>query len=350
MKKILFCSLILCLGINGSYAEDSEDHVCYGNICAVYPNGGDVEQKKCLKEANASNFNEKWMEEGSACDADDAKIGRCFQQKNNKKQRVMSCAAKICNDDSVLWLHKNKKGKYDSYGRCRKKDWLQENICTVGQEKCNSCKGKCELKVVKYKNGDFGETDAYYDDALCVCVAEKEEETCKYTFTATVTCYTNGQTTTYNGRAFEVPKSKFKDGKCVDTTVAQQFSEWYLQQRTEVQQWFNANCPQQPGSDVSINTVTNIELQNAKSKVDSFIASVKSSKRDVWKDAEGKFNTARLASDLTAGIVLGTVGGVVSGVVIKKKQVEKGFEALHCTVGGQKVSNWGDEFVVGLQR
>ncbi len=43
---------------------------------------------------------------------------------------------------------------------------------------------------------------------------------------------------------------------------------------------------------------------------------------------------ARLASDLTAGVVLGTVGGVVSGVVIKKKQVEKGFDALHCTVGG----------------
>ncbi len=69
-----------------------------------------------------------------------------------------------------------------------------------------------------------------------------------------------------------------------------------------------------------------------------------------WKTADGKFNTTRLASDLTAGVVLGTVGGVVSGVVIKKKQVEKGFDALHCTVGGQKVADWGDEFSVGLQR
>jgi hypothetical protein len=111
----------------------------------------------------------------------------------------------------------------------------------------------------------------------------------------------------------------------------------------------------QEGQSVSTDTSSgtasvDVTLAQAKSKVDSYIASVKSSKRDVWKDAEGKFNTARLASDLTAGIVLGTVGGVVSGVVIKKKQVEKGFEALHCTVGGQKVAGWGDEFMVGLQR
>ena len=71
---------------------------------------------------------------------------------------------------------------------------------------------------------------------------------------------------------------------------------------------------------------------------------------DFKKDADGNFNTARLASDLTAGVVLGTVGGVVSGVVIKKKQVEKGFEALHCTVGGQKIADWGDTFEVGLQK
>lgn len=72
--------------------------------------------------------------------------------------------------------------------------------------------------------------------------------------------------------------------------------------------------------------------------------------KNVWRDEEGKFNTVRLASDLTAGVVLGTVGGVVSGVVIKKKQVEKGFDALHCTVGGQNIADWGDTFNVGLRR
>ncbi len=69
-----------------------------------------------------------------------------------------------------------------------------------------------------------------------------------------------------------------------------------------------------------------------------------------WKTAEGNFNTARLMTDLSAGVVLGTVGGVVTSVLVKKKQVEEGFEDLKCTIGGQVVGNWGDEFRVGLQQ
>lgn len=70
----------------------------------------------------------------------------------------------------------------------------------------------------------------------------------------------------------------------------------------------------------------------------------------VWRNEEGKFNTARLASDATAGVVLGTVGGVVSAKVIKKKQLEKGYDVLKCTIGGQKMADWGDVFNVGFHR
>ena len=63
-----------------------------------------------------------------------------------------------------------------------------------------------------------------------------------------------------------------------------------------------------------------------------------------WRTAEGKFNYARLASDATAGIVLGTTGALVTAHVVKKKQVEDGFESLGCTVGGQHVGDWGDVF------
>lgn len=69
----------------------------------------------------------------------------------------------------------------------------------------------------------------------------------------------------------------------------------------------------------------------------------------VWKDAQGEFNTARLASDSIAGVVLGTVGGVVTSSVMKKHQVEDGFEDLKCSIGGQTVAGWGDEFSVGIQ-
>ena len=72
-------------------------------------------------------------------------------------------------------------------------------------------------------------------------------------------------------------------------------------------------------------------------------------KTSVWKDEEGKFNTSRLVSDSIAGVVLGTVGGVVTSNVVKKNQVEDGFEDIKCTIGGQTVAEWGDQFRVGIQ-
>ena len=68
-----------------------------------------------------------------------------------------------------------------------------------------------------------------------------------------------------------------------------------------------------------------------------------------WRNDEGKFNTSRLLSDSIAGVVLGTAGGLITSNVVKKNQVEDGFEDLQCTVGGQVVASWGDEFRVGIQ-
>ena len=67
----------------------------------------------------------------------------------------------------------------------------------------------------------------------------------------------------------------------------------------------------------------------------------------VWKDAEGNFNTTRLASDSIAGVVLGTVGGIVTATVVKKAQIKQGFEDIQCHIGGQSVANYGDGFTVG---
>ena len=68
-----------------------------------------------------------------------------------------------------------------------------------------------------------------------------------------------------------------------------------------------------------------------------------------WKDDEGGFNTARLASDSIAGVILGTTGGIVTSKIIKKNQIKSGFESLKCTIGGQDVANFGDEFKVGVK-
>lgn len=74
-----------------------------------------------------------------------------------------------------------------------------------------------------------------------------------------------------------------------------------------------------------------------------------SMERDVWKDKDGEFNTARLASDSIAGVVLGTAGGLISSHVIKKSQIKKGFEDIRCVIAGQSVADWGDLFQVGIQ-
>ncbi|MBR1380473.1 MAG: hypothetical protein IJ560_02700 [Alphaproteobacteria bacterium] len=71
-------------------------------------------------------------------------------------------------------------------------------------------------------------------------------------------------------------------------------------------------------------------------------------KASVWKTAAGNFNGARLASDSIAGVVVGTVGAVVTSNVVKKNQLKNGFEDIQCTIGGQTVANYGDEFHVGM--
>lgn len=92
--------------------------------------------------------------------------------------------------------------------------------------------------------------------------------------------------------------------------------------------------------------IAKTRIQNAVSSLQLFVGGLDVSK---WKDREGDFNTARLASDSIAGVVLGTAGGLITSSVVKKHQVEDGFEDLQCTIGGQTVANWGDEFQVGVR-
>ena len=108
---------------------------------------------------------------------------------------------------------------------------------------------------------------------------------------------------------------------------------------------FIANCPQKPG--VNVDEIRGRIVNNGGN-----IAKLVNGWRDsltVWKTKEGDFNTKRLASDSIAGVVLGTAGGLITSKVVKKNQVKSGFEDVQCTIGGQKVADWYDEFTVGVQ-
>ena len=83
------------------------------------------------------------------------------------------------------------------------------------------------------------------------------------------------------------------------------------------------------------------------SKFNGLSATIGGFEKNVWRDENGEFNTARLASDSIAGVVLGTVGGIVTANLVKKAQVKQGFEDIGCYIGGQSVAGYGDEFNVG---
>ena len=254
---------------------------------------------------------------------------------------------------------------YDGLGVCKKKSGYS-----------NSCKSTRSTVIGKACcDVDLADYDAKTDTCTCtvskgtpdptkefkiengkgICVAKsgddkkpdddkkKEDDNalsdCTYNFNGTVKC-ANGNNMTIN----EMRKLTKKE---LGGLTCEQFNTLYQSNVTKLNEFFQSYCN---GSTI-VTIVTGpdaTQIANAKSKLTTFFSSAEGN-ANVWKDAEGKFNKARLASDLTAGVVLGTVGGVVSGVVIKKKQVEKGFEALHCTVGGQPVADWGDEFSVGLK-
>ncbi|MBO4583094.1 MAG: hypothetical protein J5714_03515 [Alphaproteobacteria bacterium] len=82
-------------------------------------------------------------------------------------------------------------------------------------------------------------------------------------------------------------------------------------------------------------------------KYASLSATIGGLEKSVWRDEDGNFNTARLVSDSVAGVVLGTVGGIVTSNLVKKAQVKQGFEDIGCYIGGQSVAGYGDEFTVG---
>jgi hypothetical protein len=104
-------------------------------------------------------------------------------------------------------------------------------------------------------------------------------------------------------------------------------------------------CKEKLAQQKQLITKSSAAIENASKKLDDIMAGLKIS---VWKTSEGNFNGARLASDSIAGVVLGTAGGLITSNVVKKNQVKSGFEDISCTVGGQRVADWGDEFTVGI--
>ena len=255
---------------------------------------------------------------------------------------------KSCNcGDRMVWDNKNYKCVAKAGGSV-----VNPKTCKE-QRKTQNGKACCDLPATQ------AEYDAKNDKCNCLnksaefkiesgkgqCVVKETEpvvENCRFECKVQAMC--NGSVTSF-AKTIDLTTEILKGKTCTD--FKQQF-ETNLQICLDL---LGDPCTSgQTTPQAPVVTGPTQEQINSAQKVLSDFTTLAKDEASVWKTAEGKFNTTRLASDITAGVVLGTVGGVVTGNVIKKNQVKKGFEALHCTVGGQTVADWGDEFNVGLRR
>lgn len=303
----------------------------------------------CEEKKNSCKESRK-TEEGKACCDFSAKIAYW-------DSKTQDC---ICTDKNASFEKVN--GKWQCVPEAGACDSLKSNpeayaCCTAGYKweygKCEGC-----------PDGQRWYWNAAQGKGMCIDNGPVVEPTpttctetdCKITINQTIRCFNNGNyfnsTENYSvckedldALRLDCNGLKTRVNACQNTDCIRG-----LLTRIEAFDELIAKVCNSSGAPTPVVVPDNsAKIAAAKQIVSSFFGSAESNK-SVWKDAEGNFNTARLASDLTAGVVLGTVGGVVSGVVIKKKQVEKGFDALHCAVGGQTVADWGDTFNVGLRR
>lgn len=380
MRKLAFLLIAGFVGLS-AYADD-----CPGGFCHIRPAGGGDARAKCAGKT-----------EHYDCHYNPAIKAQCeYIYVSSSEPNVLSCVAFECDEDYLLWVRPNGQ----SQGICHKESDVIKTCKENGQ-----CGSDCECMPNYIPTPRTGKTNGAYQE--CICVPKQTPvppvETCETKYAGNpdrIACCKleeQGLADWMIGKdgvgycKCKDDNKDFKDGKCVDKggTTPQKPCEYffngfvqcgsikiYVKKRYPISQKMVeelglGNCDDVQSridndkarlkelekkfcADPNRNNYGDLvnddkEYQDARDRLDAFMRDTELN-ANVWKNAEGKFNTARLASDLTAGVVLGTVGGIVSANIIKKKQLEKGYDALHCTVGGQKVADWGDEFSVGLRR
>lgn len=321
--------------------------IIYSNGKYCYLTGDALACFEAKKRGEPANWN------GTSCNCGDvqtwdSKKKQCVQKTSNVSNKCTQGSEKIT-----------------SQANCKNKETF-ECVETAGANcKCGKCKannneyiGKCHPSVCKSE--------------ICkACCAKPASETIWDRTAQTCQCVNGGNFTKENNQWFCKVKddSQEETTKC-DEALMVKVAEWKVKCSnhatvlSEIAQ-LESYCNERPKKDIFLRlydelaktvekycTVDITAQINDVNNAYSQLTAIHNKFRDnvsVWKDAEGNFNTARLASDTVAGVVLGTAGGLITSHVVKKNQVENGFEDIKCTIGGQNVAQWGDEFRVGIQ-
>lgn len=283
------CEQLHCSGVSGDAL--TKCHACCAVENEITWNGSD-----CSCKDGNKNF--------------DVATRRCVAKGGNNSQtcrdRRDSAAGKACCDlpDNVATWDGSK---------CNCRDGKEFKISEQG-------KGQCVVPVIEEEENTFECPDGD------IVLFNKWKINCA-SHAATISLITQIEALCSSGNA-----------------TAKKYNDLYVKLTASVA----INCQQtvvveEPKPD---NSEARAKIIAAGGVLDSMVASFEA---NVWKNAQGEFNTARLASDSIAGVVLGTAGGLITSSVMKKHQVEDGFEDLKCVIGGQPVAGWGDEFRVGIQ-
>ena len=339
--------------------------IIFGTLCTTQSFAEcDPGDKKC--ETTRDNTTTKKCTKDSDCNnMFGAQEAICKTYGSEKR-----CTARVCKDNFYLWFHNGSsmgicytQKMAENY--CKNPKYCTEKDCEPNFEQKQNPEGTqvnaftgCKKKQQNGNEGSDGRNSGgssprsyaiTYQTNDCGNINTCAENTAPTTYTtgtgATITCQLSKENSTFNGWCTDKALQNCKTTQTIDKNATGNKT-------------FYAKCTKQGGnngnSDITV-TITctpgnpSCQTTDIFTQIDSFIGSKFSEKSSVWKNDDGKFNTARLASDSIAGVVLGTVGGVITSNIIKKNQIENGFEDLKCTIGGQTVASYGDEFTVGVK-
>lgn len=339
-----------------SKSEFGDWYINDGSASCIYVKcnegyGPSADRQSCVLEAesNCVKGGGKWLNEN--CDCSHKNQGATKYEWNGKTCVLTKDSQNAINNaaNAAAQVRANQANCVDTGGSwvnnkcsCNSQKFLQDLVagktckCIDGY-RWNSDFKSCvitdveKLKQICNKHGDI----AHWSDFSSKCVCDNDElnvkmfdydkESCVVDAEYTA-CVTKKSEATWNNGACNCNKTGYmwdkSKGDCVE-------GDELIQQRENDRVAQNA-----------------ARIDGMVANLDNMFGGLEVSK---WKNADGKFNIARLASDSIAGVVLGTAGGLITSHVVKKNQVKKGFEDVQCTVGGQKVADWGDEFTVGIQ-
>ena len=277
--------------------------------------------------------------------------------------RIVTCKNNLVPDTSGTKCVEKSSGSSSSGGGSGNSSSSSTKTNTKKEKKSNDYGGRTStMGIACYKNGSFTKYDKVTDECKCINPNYEFKITDKYNaegscFPRPGTVPVSPATATAGGKsaAPALTELEIKKKDCDSLFRSGLNVEWSANDQKCVCTDSNKYLTPSNTCEYTPAYLAGQDAERKESRVKIIAAGkvlngiAETFDVSVWKNSDGGFNTARLASDGIAGVTLGTIGGLITSNIIKKNQVKSGFEDMKCAIGGQVVADWGDEFDVGIR-